>query len=129
MALFGTKKPDEGAAPGRPEDPARVGIDHVVSLMRTLPTDKHVDVVVTVLKTTLESLDIRVADIVADAEGRLKQIDGRVGQLETEIKGLEREIATRKEEIARMQAARAETAKVKDYLETEEAQVVSSRGS
>ncbi len=129
MALFGTKKPEEGAAPGHAGEASRVGIDHVVSLMRSLPTDKHPDVVVMVLKTTLESLDIRVADIVADAETRLKQIDGRVGQLETEIKTLEQEIAKRADEITRMKAARAETAKVKDYLETEEAQVLSSPGS
>ncbi len=138
MALFGTKKPEDAAAPspasatrvtGAPSGASPVGIDHVITLMRSLPTDKHADVVVMVLKTTLESLNIHVVDIVADAAKRMAQIDGRVTQLETEIATLQQEINKRTDEIERMKAARDETAKVKEYLETEEAEVVSSKAT
>jgi hypothetical protein len=141
MGLFGTaKKADEkpGATPAgeteatrapasqvRSAAPpaagaqagARVGIDHAIALIRSLPTDKNVDLVVTVLKTTLESLGIRVTDIVQDAAHRQKDIEGRVAQFKSEITALEKEIDQRAEEIVRLEAAHAETTKVREYLE------------
>ena len=136
MGLFGgAKKADEPEeSQGRSLPPATigasrvpgapVGIDHAIMLMRSLPTDKNVDLVVRVLKTTLESLNIRVSDIVTDGAQRLQKIESRVAQLKGEISGLEQEIATRKEEISRLDAAHAETSQVKDYLEGEEIDVV-----
>jgi len=70
MAFFGAKKADEKPATGGPNSQApasltrvtgvpgaegsapAVGIDHAIMLMRQLPTDKNVDIVVTVLKAT-----------------------------------------------------------------------------
>lgn len=112
-----------GAPQAQGESP-RVGIDHAITLLRSLPTEKNATLVVTVLKTTLESLGIRVADIVEDAAKRLAQIEARNAQLKSEIATLEQEIAKRSEEIARMEAAHAETTKVKDYLESEEAEIL-----
>lgn len=141
MGFFGTKKTDEKGAEmpaseksiapppvaSRPSGPAptpvapgvaaAVGIDHAIGLMRTLPTDKNVDLVVTVLKTTLESLGIRVADIVADAGKRQQDIEARVAQLKAEIVALEKEMDLRVKEITRLEAAHAETTKVKQYLQ------------
>ncbi|HEY8077287.1 MAG TPA: hypothetical protein VIF62_24345 [Labilithrix sp.] len=138
MAFFGAKKADEKPAggsnsqapssltrvTGAPGNAPGVGIDHAIMLMRQLPTDKNVDIVVTVLKATFESLHIRVADIIADASERQQQIEGRVAQLKTEIAGFEQEVAKREEEIARMEAAHAETTKVKGYLELEASDVL-----
>lgn len=109
-------------APAAVQQP-RMGIDHAIQLMRSLPTDRNVDLVVTVLKTTLESLGIRVTDIVADAARRQSDLEGRVGQLKSEIGTLEKEIEQRTQEIVRLEAAHAETTKVRDYLETEELQI------
>lgn len=143
MGFFGTKKADEKSAEvppaseksiapppvvsSRPSGPmptpvapgvtSGVGIDHAIQLMRTLPTDKNVELVVTVLKTTLESLGIRVADIIADAVKRQQDIETRVGQLRGEISALEKEVDLRVKEIARLEAAHAETTKVKTYLQ------------
>lgn len=103
----------------------RVGIDHAIQLIRSLPTDRNVNLVVTVLKTTLESLGIRVTDIVADAAQRQKDLQGRVGQLKSEIEMLQKEIEQRAQEIVRLEAAHAETTKVRDYLEAEELELVS----
>jgi hypothetical protein len=122
MALFGTKrieeKPESGnnnsQAPasltrvsGAPARGPAVGIDHAIMLMRQLPTDKNVDLVVRVLKTTLESLNVRVVDIVADAARRQQEIEGRVSQLKSEIATLEQEIAKRTDEIDRLEAVHA----------------------
>jgi hypothetical protein len=139
MGLFSPKRADDKttnshaptsvtrvAGSAAPMDRPRVGIDHAIMLMRCLPTDKHLDVVVTVLKTTLESLGISVVDIVADAAQRLQHIEMRAAQLKGEIAGLEQEIARRTEEIAWMNAAHAETTIVMDYLEQEEAEVLPS---
>jgi hypothetical protein len=92
-------------------------------LMRQLPTDKNVDLVVTVLKTTLESLHIRVVDIIADATRRQHDLEGRVSQLKSEIAALQQEVGKREEEITRLEAAHAETTKVKEHLELDAAEV------
>ncbi len=145
MALFGSKKPEkpstvpaadvepapqpasqvrEAGAPASATPSPRVGIDHAIQLMRSLPTDKNVHLVVSVLKTTLESLGIRVVDIVADASKRQKDLEGRVAQLKSEIQALEQEVDRRTQEIVRLESAHAETTKVKGYLEGEEIDLV-----
>jgi hypothetical protein len=145
MGLFGTKKedrpssmPDTGviqnesprppmsqvrgaAAPSAA--PGRLGIDHAIDLIRSLPTEQNVDLVVKVLKTTLESLGIRVADIVLDAAQRQKELQGRTGQLKSEIAALEKEIEQRTQEIGRLEAAYAETTKVRGYLEEDQVEL------
>lgn len=132
MALWGTKKDSVGGGAGgsgekettaRPG--ARVGIDHALQLMRSLPTDKNPALVVAVLRTTLESLGIRVADIVADAEGRERELEKRVSQLKAEIADLEKGMSQRAEEIVKVEAAHAETTRVRDYLETDEVDLAS----
>jgi hypothetical protein len=136
MALFGAKRIEEKPESGPSQaptsltrvsnTPARpaVGIDHAIMLMRQLPTDKNVDLVVRVLKTTLESLNVRVVDIIADATRRQQDIEGRTAQLKAEIAGLEQEIAKRTDEIQRLDAAHAETTKVKEHLELDSTDLV-----
>jgi hypothetical protein len=146
MGFFATKRDEKTATgafavpeiePSPPQAPAsqvraleapspqpRIGIDHAIELIRSLPTERNVELVVTVLKTTLESLGIRVNDIVQDAARRQKDLEGRVGQLKNEIGTLEKEIEQRAQEIVRLEAAHAETTKVRDYLEAEEIQLV-----
>lgn len=102
----------------------RVGIDHAIQLMRSLPTDKNVDLVVTVLKTTLESLGIRVADIVQDAANRQQELEARVAQLKAEIAALEKEVDIRVQEITKVEAMHSETTRVREYLETDSAEPV-----
>src|SRR5207249_10211877 len=45
-------------------------IDDAVRLMRSLPVERNADLVVRVVRTTLESLNVHVADIIGDAEQR-----------------------------------------------------------
>jgi len=102
--------PPDGAAP-------RVGIDHAIQLMRVLPMKQNVDLVVQVVKKTFEALNIRVSDIVQDANRRQQEIQTRVTQLKTEIGTLEREVEIRIHEIRRLEAAHEETKRVRDQLE------------
>jgi hypothetical protein len=119
--------PKPGAAGGRPAARAQdeelrphYGIDHAIELMRALPVDHNVELVVQVIKTTLESLKVRVVDIIEDATKRERDLEGRTEQLRKEITDFEREIAQRKETIAKLEAQHAETTVVKQRLELAE---------
>ena len=109
-------------APVVREEPANLeyGIDAAIQLMRSLPIDKNPELVVTVIKTTLESLRVKVSDIIADASKKQAQLEGRVEMLTKEISDFEREILQRKEEIARLEADHLETTGVKERLELAE---------
>jgi hypothetical protein len=115
------------AAPAVPKPAAPVeeerssyGIDNAIELMRALPVDQNVELVVQVIKTTLESLKVHVADIIDDASKKQKRLEERVADLKKEIIDFEKEIQTRKEEIARLEADHAETSSVKARLELAE---------
>jgi hypothetical protein len=136
MGIFGAKKEEVRAVPNvapsatrvstRPADAPQIGIDHAIELMRTLPTDENADLVVRVLTATLESLNIRVADIVEDAGRRQTELQTRVNQLKTEIAALEKEMELRVDEIRRLEAAHEETTQVKDHLERKQVAAVHS---
>jgi hypothetical protein len=96
------------------------GIDQAIQLMRALPVDQNVELVVQVIKTTLESLKVKVSDIIVDADRKNKDLEERVGNLKRAIADFEKEIETRKEEIARLEADHTETASVRQRLELAE---------
>jgi hypothetical protein len=97
------------------------GIEQAIALMRTLPnTEQSVELVVTVIKATLESLKVKVTDIIDDASRKQKDLEGRVANLKQAIADFEKEIATRTEEIARLEQDHTETTMVKGRLELAE---------
>ncbi len=96
------------------------GIDQAIVLMRALPVDQNVELVVQVIKTTLESLRVRVSDIIQDASRKQQDLEGRVSHLKREIADFEKEIAQRKDTIAKLEADHAETTAVKGRLELAE---------
>src|SRR5262249_4806975 len=69
--------------PVREEPPASVdyGINAAIQLMRSLPVDQNPELVVTVIKTTLESLRVKVPDIIADATRKQADLEKRVDTL------------------------------------------------
>jgi TolA-binding protein len=111
VSLFG-KRNDEDAPPAR----TAYGIDHAIRLMRTIPVDQHVDLVVTVIKNTLESLNVRLGDIVEDASRKQEYLTGRIADLKGEIAQLEQEVERRNQEIRQIEADLAETTSVKERL-------------
>jgi hypothetical protein len=91
------------------------GINKAIELMRMLPDD-NVELVVRVVKTTLESTNIDVGSIINDASRKQSQIEARVGVLKESIAELEAEIATFRKEISALEADHKETSTVKDRL-------------
>ncbi len=114
-------KPAPAAAPADDEVRLQYGIEQAIQLMRALPVaDSNVELVVGVVKTTLESLKVRIADIIADAARKQKDLEGRVERLQKEIVDFEKEIADRRGTIAKLEADHAETSMVKQRLELAE---------
>ncbi len=91
------------------------GIDKAIELMRTLPAD-NIELVVQVVKLTLESTKIKIATIIDDATRKQDDIQGRIKVLKGEIAEFEKEIATRKDEISALEADFEETSTVKERL-------------
>ena len=116
-----TPEPAEApTAPAAPQPvPQEYGIEQAIALMRTLPSDS-VELVVRVVKHTLESTDIHIPTIIADAASKQKRIDDRVAMLKEEIRDLESEIAQRTEEIGNLEEDHKETSMVKERLELAE---------
>ena len=103
----------------RHEEEQDYGVDKAIELMRGLPTD-NVELVVQVVKVTLESAKIRIGAIIEDAGVRLEEIQGRVKHLKGEIADLEQEIAQRRDEIGKLDSDFRETTMVKDRLQLAE---------
>jgi len=114
-------KPAPAPAPRQVEEERpNYSIDQAIELMRALPVDQNVELVVAVIKTTLESLKVKVADIISDAVRKQKDLEERVSNLKRAIADFEKEIETRKEEIGRLEADHKETTAVRGRLELAE---------
>ncbi|MCC6746912.1 MAG: hypothetical protein IT371_04590 [Deltaproteobacteria bacterium] len=98
------------------EDEApRYTIDQAIELMRLLPVD-NVELVVQVVKKTLESTKVKIPAIIQDATRKLDRLEKRVEVLKQEIREYEEEIAKRRNEIAAHEADHAETTTVRGRL-------------
>lgn len=95
------------------------GIQEAIALMRTLPADS-IELVVRVVKQTLESTHIDIPTIILDATAKEERITNRIGVLKEEITNLEQEIAARSIEISNLEADHQETSMVKERLELAE---------
>jgi hypothetical protein len=119
-----TRAPEVAPAPA-PEPPkppprAPYGISDAIELMRKMPLDQNPELIVVVIKTTLESMKVKVPDIIEDGTRRQMEIENRIGLLRQQIVDLELEILTRRDEIARLEQDYAETTYVKGRLELAE---------
>jgi hypothetical protein len=83
--------------------------------MRTLPQE-NVELVVRVVKHTLESTRIDIGAIIDDASQKQQRIEARVQVLKDAIADLEKEIQIRKKEIDELETDHRETTKVKERL-------------
>ncbi len=139
MALFGSSRRVENersqpvmgdgvppAAPVVQSHTAPYGIAEVVRLMRGLPLDQNVELVVRVIKSTLETLSIRVPDIIDDASSKQKTIEERRALLEGEISELSKQIDSRRQEIERLQAELTEMTTAKERLQLAEGVVTNA---
>jgi hypothetical protein len=119
MSIFGKKSEEEQSlgpkVPGKAGAP-KYGIGDVIRLLRTLPVDQHADLVVRVIRTTLESVEVHVSDLIQDAAKQEEKLGQRIGVLRTEMSELTKQIETRRDEVSRLEADLAETQSAKGRL-------------
>ena len=104
------------------------GIEEAVGLMRKLP-DVDTEVVITVVRKTLESANVRVNEIIADAEKKEGNINKRTNTLTSEIEELQKKITLRNKEISILTKDLQETTKVKKLLQQGERDAKSAGNS
>ena len=78
--------------PPSAETNMRYGIDDAIKLMRTLPVEENENLVVRVMKTTLESLKVRIGEIIEDAVKRQDVLGKKVADYKAQIASFEREM-------------------------------------
>lgn len=95
---------------------AGYSIEDAIELMKALPRDNN-DTVVTVVKKTLESTNIKVADIVDDANVKEERIRNQHKKIEAEIKSFQEQISHRNQQISELMQNLKETVDVRQRLQ------------
>ena len=118
MSIFGKKSEGEHSvgSDGKPGAP-RYGIGEVIRLLRTLPIDQHTDLVVRVIRNTLESLEVHVPDLIQDAVKQERNLGERIGALRARMHELTKQIDAHHEEVSRLETDLAETAGARERLQ------------
>ena len=96
------------------------GIADAIVLMRSLPVDQNIDLIVQVIRATLASMNVRVQDIIEDARRKEQATEAGIGSLHGKVAELERELETRRQEILALEADLKETSAVKERLQLAE---------
>jgi TolA-binding protein len=115
MSIFGKKWDGEHSGAGR--GTSRHGIGDVIRLLRTLPVDQHPELVVQVIRSTLESLEVvHVSDLIQDAVKQEQKLNERIATLRAQMQELSKQIDTHREEVTRLEADLSETTVAKERL-------------
>jgi hypothetical protein len=104
------------------------GIADAMQLMRSLPVDQNIDLVVRVVRVTLGSVNVRIEDIVEDATRRQQAIQDNIAALHEQVADLEEELEARRAEILAHEADFKETTAVKERLQLAERSATFSTG-
>jgi hypothetical protein len=107
---------DEDGSGARTVGSSHYGIADAMRLMRSLPLDQNLDLVVRVVRVTLSSVNVRIEDIVEDATRRQKDIQDNIAGLHERVAELEEELEARRRDIAAQEADFKETTSVKERL-------------
>jgi hypothetical protein len=127
MSIF-AKKPeweqkvmaDVGGAPPLAPSGGGYGISEVVQLLRGLPetqAGQSAELVVRVVRATLASLNVRLADIIDDANRKQKVAHDRIVAVHTQMAELERQLESHRREIATLEGDLKELTAVKERLQ------------
>ena len=103
-----------------PPTPRVYGIGDAIQLMRSLPVDQNVDLVVQVIRATLASMNVRVQDIIEDASRKEQATEAGIASLHGQIAELEHELDARRQEIVGLESDLQETIAVKNRLQLAE---------
>jgi phage shock protein A len=71
---------------------------------------------VRVVRSTLESMNVQLPEIIEDAAAKEKELQGRMATLNGEIAEFSKQIEGRRQEIARLEEELTETTTVKERL-------------
>jgi len=94
----------------------RFGIDDAIQLMRSLPTDSNMALVVRVVRVTLAAVHVSVEEIVEDATRKEARVKEQITNLEAKMVELDKELAIIRSEITAQQADLKETINVRERL-------------
>jgi hypothetical protein len=127
MSIF-AKKPeweqkvmmDVGGAPPLAAPGGGYGIGEMVQLLRSLPVDQNGDLVVRVVRATLATLNVRLPDIIDDANRKQKIAHDRIVAVHTQIAELERQLEGHRREITSLESELKELTSVKERLQQAE---------
>jgi hypothetical protein len=118
MSLFG--KQDE-RPPSHVAGEGTYGIGDLIRLLKIIPTtDHHSQLIVQVIKTTLESVGVKSSFVIDDALAQEKEIRDAMEMLESQIVVLGQEIDARRDQIAQLDFALRETIGAKNLLASAE---------
>ena len=112
------RAPIMAAPPPTPAAPPRkaYGIADAILLMRSLPVDQNVDLIVQVIRATLASMNVKVGDIIEDAVRKEKATEAGIAALHGKVAELERELEARRQDIQGLEVDLKETTSVKERL-------------
>jgi len=96
------------------------GIAEAIQLMRGLPVDQNPDLIVRVVRATLASLNVHLADIIDDATKKQKATQDRIAGAHAKVADLEKQLADHRKEIASLEADLKEMTTVKERLQLSE---------
>src|SRR3954463_15514363 len=93
------------------------GIDRAIELMRSLRAERDPDLVAMVIRTTLESVDTKVTDIIEEARSRQADLETRIAVIKARNSALEKQIELGVDEIVALEASLAEIVSVTERLD------------
>jgi len=108
------------AASHTPRGGSHYGIAEAIQLLRGLPVDQNPDLVVRVVRATLASLSVHLADIIEDANRKQKTTQAKIASEHAKVADLEKQLADHRKEIAALEADLKETTTVKERLQMAE---------
>jgi hypothetical protein len=94
----------------------RFGIDDAILLMRSLPADPNMGLVVRVVRVTLGAVHVSIEEIIADAVRKEEHIKSSITAIETQMADLEKQLAVLRHDITVHQADLKETVNVREKL-------------
>lgn len=96
------------------------GIADAIQLLRGLPADQNGELVVRVVRATLASLNVRLPDIIEDANRKQKLTQDKIATEHAQVADLEKELEGHRKQIAALEADLKETTTVRDRLQQAE---------
>jgi hypothetical protein len=119
-AEVGGPAPGPLQAPTKAGPPLKYGIAETIQLMRSLPADQNVELVVRVVRATLASLNVRLPEIIEDAARKEKFTRDRIADFHAKNAELQKQLEAHRQEIASLEADLKETTEVKERLQLAE---------